>query len=94
MKTSVIIILSFTLIFTGCTLTPVKQTNGVIVGPGTFYAKWQKQVLNACSDKAAEIVLKLTADKYKEGILLTEEQIVIIHEHLVRKCSMNSGLVI
>jgi len=94
MKTSVISILVFTTLLTGCTLTPVKQTNSVIVGPGTFYAKWQKQVLNACSDKAAEVVLKLTADKYREGILLTEEQIVMIHEHLVRKCSMNSGLVI
>ena len=92
MKTSVISILSFTLILTGCTLTPIKQA--VIVGPGTFYAKWQKQVMNACSDKAAEIVLKLTADKYREGILLTEEQIVMIHGMLFRKCSMNSGLVI
>lgn len=50
--------------------------------------------MDACSDKAAEIVLKLTADKYREGILLTEEQIVMIHGMLVRKCSMNSGLVI
>jgi hypothetical protein len=94
MKTSVISILVFTTLLTGCTLTPVKQSNSVIVGPGTFYVKWQKQVLDACSEKAAEVVLKLTADKYKEGILLTEEQIVMIHEMLVRKCSMNSGLVI
>jgi len=94
MKTSVISILSFTLILTGCTLAPVKQNNSVIVGPGTFYAKWQKQVMDACSEKAAEVVLKLTADKYREGILLTEEQIVMIHGILVRKCSMNSGLVI
>ena len=93
MKTSVISILSFTLILTGCTLAPPKQ-HSVIVGPGTFYAKWQKQVMDDCSDKAAEIVLKLTADKYREGILLTEEQIVMIHGMLVRKCSMNSGLVI
>ena len=92
MKTSVISILSFTLILTGCTIQTPKQA--VIVGPGTFYAKWQKQVMNACSDKAAEIVLKITADKYREGILLTEEQIVMIHGILVRKCSMNSGLVI
>ena len=92
MKTSVISILVFTTVLTGCTIQPTKQA--VIVGPGTFYAKWQKQVLNACSDKAAEIVLKLTADKYREGILLTEEQIVMIHEHLVKKCSMNSGPVI
>ena len=94
MKTSVISILFCTLFIAGCTLDPVKQSNSVIVGPGTFYAKWQKQVMDACSDKAAEIVLKLTADKYREGILLTEEQIVMIHGMLVRKCSMNSGLVI
>ena len=94
MKTSIISILSFTLILTGCTLGPVKQHNSVIVGPGTFYAKWQKQVMDACSDKAAEIVLKITADKYREGILLTEDQIVMIHGMLARKCSMNSGLVI
>lgn len=94
MKTSVISILSFTLILTGCTLGQVKQQNSVIVGPGTFYTKWQNAVLEECSDKAAEVVLKLTADKYKEGILLTEEQIVMIHGMLVRKCSMNSGLVI
>ena len=92
MKTSIINILVFTILATGCTIQPTKQA--VIVGPGTFYAKWQKQVMDACSDKAAEIVLKLTADKYREGILLTEEQIVMIHGMLVRKCSMNSGLVI
>ena len=90
MKTSVISILSFTLILTGCTIQAPKPS----VYHGALYAKWQKQVLNECSDKAAEIVLKLTADKYKEGILLTEEQIVMIHEMLVKKCSMNSGLVI
>lgn len=89
---SAILILSFTLIATGCTIQAPKQA--VYAGPGTFYAKWQKQVLDACSDKAAEVVLKFTADKYKEGILLKEEQIVMIHEHLVKKCSMNSGLVI
>lgn len=94
MKTSVISILCFTLILTSCTLGPVKQHNSVIVGPGTFYAKRQKQVMDECSDKAAEIVLKTTADKYREGILLTEQQIVMIHGMLVRKCSMNSGLVI
>lgn len=92
MKTSVISILSFTLILAGCTIQAPKQVDRV--GPGTFYAKWQNAVLEECSDKAAEVVLKLTADKYREGILLTEEQIVIIHGMLVRKCSMNSGLVI
>lgn len=92
MKLSTTIILSFTILATGCTIQPTKQT--VYTGPGTFYAKWQKQVLEECSDKAAEVVLKFTADKYKEGILLTEEQIVMIHQILVKKCSQNSGLVI
>lgn len=92
MKTSIISILSFTLILTGCTIQAPKQA--VYYGPGTFYAKWQNAVLEECSDKAAEVVLKLTADKYREGILLTEEQIVMIHGMLVRRCSMNSGLVI
>lgn len=92
MKLSTVIILSFTILATGCTIQSPKQA--VYAGPGTFYAKWQKQVLEECSDKAAEVVLKLTADKYREGILLTEEQIVMIHGMLVKKCSMNSGIVI
>ena len=92
MKTSVITILFCTLLVTGCTIQPTKQA--VIVGPGTFYAKWQNQVLDACSEKAVEVTLGIVAEKYREGILLTEEQIVMIHGMLVRKCSMNSGLVI
>jgi hypothetical protein len=92
MKLSTAIIISFTILATGCTIHQPKQAERV--GPGTFYAKWQNEVMDACSDKAAEVVLKFTADKYKEGILLTEEQIVMIHGILVRKCSMNSGLVI
>ena len=54
----------------------------------------RSEVMEACSDKAAEVVLKFTADKYKEGVLLTEQQIVMIHQILVKKCSQNSGLVI
>ena len=94
MKTSVISILSFTLILTGCTLGPVKQNNSVIVGPGTFYAKWQKQVLEKCSEKAMELTLKIVREKSEEGYLITEEDVINIHEYLVKKCSMNSGLVI
>lgn len=56
MKTSVISILCFTLILTGCTIQAPKQADRV--GPGTFYAKWQNAVLEECSDKAAEVVLK------------------------------------
>ncbi len=70
MKSSVLSILVFTTILTGCTISPVKEHINVIVGPGTFYAKWQKSVLDECSDKAAEVVLGLVAEKYKEGIFL------------------------
>jgi hypothetical protein len=95
MKSSVLSILFCTAILTsGCAMSPVKPDNKVVVGSGTMYAKWQKAILDECSDKAAEVVLKLTADKYREGILLTEEQIVMIHGMLVKKCSMNSGIVI
>lgn len=90
MKLSTAIILSFTLLSTGCTLSPTKQIRQS--GPGTTYAKWQNQVMDECSDVAAEVVLKLTADKYKEGVLLTEQQIVMVHKYLVSKCSINSGL--
>lgn len=94
MKSSVLSILVFTTFITGCTISSVKEHSNVIAGPGTFYAKWQKSILDECSDKAAEVVLGLVAEKYKEWTLLTEEQIVMIHEMLVKKCSMNSGLVI
>lgn len=39
MKSSVLSILVFTTILTGCTISPVKEHSNVIVGPGTFYAK-------------------------------------------------------
>lgn len=77
---------------TGCTIHQPKQADRV--GPGTFYAKWQKEVMDACSDKAAEVVLKLTADKYKEGVLLTEHSIVSLIKNLTQKCYINSGIVI
>lgn len=92
MKLSTAIILSFTMLTTGCTIHQPKQADRV--GPGTFYAKWQKEVMDACSDKAAEVVLKLTADKYKEGVLLTEHSIVSLIKNLTQKCYINSGIVI
>lgn len=73
-------------------MSPVKPDNKVVVGSGTMYAKWQKAILEKCSDKAAEVVMGFVAEKYKEGILLTEDQVVMIHKHLVSKCSFNSGI--
>ncbi len=92
MKFSIIIILIFTLLTTACTTTPKKPV--VIAGSGTQYAKWQEAVLEECSNKAAEITLKIVAEKYKEGYLIMEKDIVAIHKYLTEKCSVDSGIVI
>lgn len=91
MKTS-IIILSFTLLITGCTITPKKPS--VIVGSGTFYAKWQNAILKECNNKAAMITLQIVDEKIKEGYVITEVDVYKIHKYLVEKCSLNSGIVI
>lgn len=91
MKTS-IIILSFTLIVTGCTITPKKPE--VITGPGIFYAKWQNAVLKECNNKAAMITLQIVDEKIKEGYSIMEEDVARIHKYLVEKCSLDSGIVI
>lgn len=54
MKLSTAIILSFTLILTGCTIQPTKQPDRV--GPGTFYAKWQKAILEKCSVNSGIVI--------------------------------------
>ena len=93
MKLSIIILtLSFTLSLTGCTIHPPKQP--VIIGPGTFYAKWQKAILEECSDKAALVTLEIVREKSKEGYLFTENDVIAIHKYLTEKCSVNSGIVI
>jgi len=93
MKLSVITLtLCFTLILTGCTIHPPKQP--VIVGPGTFYAKWQKAVLEKCSDKAAEVTLDIVREKSKEGMMFSEGDVIAIHKYLTEKCSVNSGITI
>lgn len=91
MKHSIISILFFTLLLIGCTIQPTKQ---VYYGPGTFYAKWQKQVLDECSDKAALVALEIVKEKSKEGMLITENDVVNLHEYLIKKCSMSNGIVI
>ena len=93
MKLSVIILtLSFTLLLTGCTIHQPKQS--VIVGPGTFYAKWQKAILEKCSDKAALVTIEIVREKSKEGYVFAEGDVIAIHKYLTEKCSLNSGVVI
>lgn len=91
MKTS-IIILSFTLILTGCTITP--KVKPVIYGPGVFYAKWQNAILKERNNKAAMATLQIVDEKIKEGYVITEIDVYRIHKYLVEKCSLNSGIVI
>ena len=93
MKLFVIILtLGFTLLLTSCTI-PTKKLE-VIVGPGTYYAKWQKAILEKCSDKAAEVTLDIVREKSKEGYVFTESNVIAIHKYLTEKCSVNSGIVI
>lgn len=92
MKLSTAIILSFTILATGCTTHQPKQA--VTVGPGTFYAKWQKAILEKCSDKAAEVTIEIVREKSKEGYVFAEGDIIAIHKYLTEKCSVNSGIVI
>lgn len=92
MKSSIITTLIFTILVTGCTIHQPKQP--VVVGPGTFYAKWQKQVLEKCSERALEITLEIVKEKSKEGMVFTEEDVINIHEYLVKKCSVSYGIVI
>lgn len=97
MKLSIITILFCTLLSTGCTIHQPKQS--VIVGsvprsPGTFYAKWQKAILEKCSDKAAEVTIEIVRSKSKEGYVFTERDVIAIHKYLTEKCSLNSGVVI
>ena len=85
-------ILFCTILTTGCTIHQPKQS--VIVGPGTFYAKWQKSILEKCSDKAAEVTIEIVREKSKEGMMFSEGDVIAIHKYLTEKCSVNSGIVI
>ena len=92
MKLSVITILFCTILITGCTITP--QVKPVVYGPGTFYAKWQKAILEKCSDKAALVTVEIVRSKSKEGYVLAERDVIAIHKYLTEKCSVNNGIVI
>lgn len=91
MKSSVIIL--SILIISGCTTTPVVK-HDVIVGPGTFYAKWQKKVLEKCSQQATIITIDLVARKTREGYVFAEGDVINIYEYIVKKCSVDGGIVI
>lgn len=92
MKLSVTCILFCTILITGCTIRRPKQS--IHSGPGTFYAKWQKAILEKCSDKAAEVTLDIVREKTKERMMFSEGDIIAIHKYLTEKCSVNSGIVI
>jgi len=89
-----ILILSFTLIATGCTIAPKKPKSVVISGPGEFYGTWHDGILEKCTEKAAEVTMALVIKKSKEGIQFEEQDIINIHKYLTEKCSVNSGIVI
>lgn len=91
---SAILILSFTLIATGCSIAPKKPKSVVISGPGAFYEQWHDGVLEKCTEKAAEVTWQIVVKKSKEGMIFTEQDIINIHKYLTEKCSVNSGIVI
>lgn len=91
---SVILILCFTILATGCTIAPKKPKPVVISGPGAFYQTWHDGILEKCTERAAEVTWQLVAKKSKEGITFTEQDVINIHKYLTEKCSVNSGIVI
>lgn len=88
-----ILVISFTLSINACTMTHKSNTD-VIVGSGTMYEVWKISILEKCSDKALEVTAKIVSDKIKEGYVFTQEDVINIHSFLVKKCSLNSGIVI
>lgn len=86
-----ILMFSLTVVITGCTIAPLKQ-NVIITSP--TYNKWHDAVFKECQSKAWDVTRELVIEKSKEGYSFTEETVRDIHSYLVKKCSMNSGLVI
>lgn len=87
-----ILTISLTVVITGCTIAPPKQT--VIVGSGTMYNNWHDAVFKECQSKAWGVTRELVIEKSKEGYNFTEETVRDIHSYLVKKCSMNSNITI
>lgn len=86
-----ILTISLTVVITGCTIKPVKQK---VFITSSSYNLWHKSVFEKCQSKAWDVTRELVIEKTKEGYSFTEETIRDIHSYLVKKCSMNSGLVI
>ena len=91
MKSCVLAISLILICTTGCSTSPKYK---VLSGPGTQYAKWQKGVLEECSDRAALVTFDLVVQKSKEGYVFTQEDVINIHQYLIKKCSRNSGITI
>ncbi|MNF19441.1 hypothetical protein D3C80_2242440 [compost metagenome] len=51
-------------------------------------------MLEKCSERALEVTLEIVKEKSKEGVVFTEEDVINIHEYLVKKCSVSYGIVI
>lgn len=86
-----ILTISLTVVIAGCTIAPPKQ-NVIITSP--MYNNWHDSVFKECQSKAWDVTRELVIEKTKEGYSFTEEDVNNIHGYLVKKCSMNSGLVI
>lgn len=86
-----VLTISLNVVITGCTIDPPKQ-NVIITSP--MYSKWHDAVFKECQSKAWDVTRELVIEKTKEGYSFTEETVRDIHNYLVKKCSMNSGLVI
>lgn len=92
MKLSIITTIIFTLFLTSCTVVPKKPPQRV---GSASYAKWQKAVLDKCTDRAAEVTLELVKKKYSEGVVvIVESDVGRIHKYLTEKCSRRSGITI
>ena len=87
-----ILTISLTVVITGCTIASQKHSKVVITSAS--YTNWHDGVFEKCQSKAWDVTRELVIDKSKEGYIFTEEDVNNIHSYLVKKCSMNSGLVI
>lgn len=85
-----ILIFSLTVVITGCTIAPPKQN---VIITSAMYNNWHDAVFKECQSKAWEATKEIVIKNF-EQVIFTDELIKNIHEHLVKKCSMNSGITI
>ena len=86
-----ILTISLTVVITGCTITLPKKN---VIITSAMYSNWHDAVFKECQSKAWDVTRELVIEKTKEGYSFTEETVSDIHSYLVKKCSMNSGLMI